>query len=217
MRSSNNTSRFVKAIREAQSYWGAVAGEPFVNRDEFLRLREVCNALESLLGNLRSDRPNGYDQKAYRVALEALVSGELVAVTMEENAVIPSHSWSDNLRQLSRAPEVGLSSEKYSDLGFWCGTIQWEHECKGFVGKLPVVPFHEAELWLQKHSPKMALGRPSKKGSAVQAYQSIYPEGHGALGHNNDQAALAVSEKMGEAVSWRTIHDGLKKNQEETP
>lgn len=129
------------ALDAAKGFWPRESDEPLVSSQVIL-LRELCHALEILLDNLPAPDEQ-YDPLAYRQVLECLSDGDLVAVTLETDTIIPTYAWSF------------VDADQAFDSNFWYGRIIRDCDCHGFIGQLPMVPRDKAVTWLsQVVSPK---------------------------------------------------------------
>lgn len=83
------------ATDEAKAFWPIEEGEPLIPSD-VIQLRELCHALELLLGHPPQDGGNWMGTGAYLFVREALMDGDLIAKSFATDTNIPSYSWSTN-------------------------------------------------------------------------------------------------------------------------
>ena len=198
----NQSKKYAKqylAVQRAKSFYQKVEDEPEIPAGK-VRLRELTHALELLMG-LTLDTRYDYIPEAYQLVLESLRTGQLVAFTASIGETIPRPSWPQDCEEVSAY-----------HMGFWLGIIDFENECAGFKGALPVVLLDDAVKWLKSVTPSAPSGAPKKHDIAARAYRRIYPGGHKKKHPRvtQDSAAKRVSEEIGQTVSWVTISRGLK-------
>ena len=157
--------RIERAIDEAKTAFhlgGALSDEPRTGADRVL-LREVGHALENLYGP---------EIQAVRLISEALTKGELVART-PDGTPIPRFSWPAD------------ASDPDGSWGNWYWSTISRNACDGFDGCLPMLERAAVLAWLETLGQEASSprgGRPSKQADAREAYDRIYPDGHGATG-----------------------------------
>ncbi|WP_299661704.1 hypothetical protein [uncultured Ruegeria sp.] len=197
-------AKVLSAIADARSncIWGLFEDVPKVDDDKFIRLFEMCHAIEALTENLDA-KSSDWVAKSPLMLLNALRDGEIVARAYESNSVIPSAAWPG---------EIETDPEAFDNC-FWYGVIERNDDCFGFVGKLPVVKSRDAEQWLASLLPKGISGAPNKSKAATLEYWSLYEDGHEAEGLQWIQALDAVNEILSQKglpnVSLRTLQTAI--------
>lgn len=199
------------ALRDAQMYWEPIEGEPLFDTDRFVRIREICRALEQIRGEA-SDSHNEIDFKVYHLVWEALRSGNLVARIIETNTVIPQVAWpeilpDDNDPDMTSGEAVWLANLWYSVLPIYDHIDDLLDVPRGglkpFAGLLPLIEFNKAATWLAAQArarssaeSKSTGGAPNKSRAAALEYRKIYPNGHKSVGLHWVQALDAVNENL---------------------
>lgn len=179
-----------RALDSAKAFFDISPGEPLAPRDKVL-IRELIHAQEILLTPDGTDLSSDYLPEVYERTLASLISGRLIAVTLQDDAIIPAQEW--NVYR-----HVG---EDAFHSGFWTGELSFLHHDPPFRDKTPVVDRSAATDWIswQSSCPRKG-GRPRIAGVA-EAYWRIYPDGHKAIGVQWEVARRRVSEEIGEDIS----------------
>ncbi|SDY75583.1 hypothetical protein SAMN05444340_1175 [Citreimonas salinaria] len=144
------------AIDAAKSFFGPIEGEPRVPATAVL-LREVIHALEIMWGYSDQELQYGHDPRGAYAVLHALKNADLVARVYDpghpvaEFPVIPTPSWPHPPDEAPRSFMEPDDADAVSPVSsYWISTIEYDQDCRGYVGHLPVVPREEAEAWLKR-------------------------------------------------------------------
>ncbi len=163
----------IEALRDAQMYWPTEADEPLIDTDKYVRIREVCRALEQLRGKAKG---NDVDFEAYGAVWSALSSGALVARVVETNTVIPQVAWPQILPTAHDDNPEMTPDEAVWRSNLWYSTLP-EYDfvealmatpvggLKPFASKLPLIEFDNAARWL-------ALVTPTGRANAIRSFST---------------------------------------------
>ncbi|WP_171172585.1 hypothetical protein [Ruegeria sp. HKCCA0370] len=156
------TRHAIDALRRAQMYWPTEADEPLVDSEKYVRIREVCRALEQLRGNATGD---DVDFEAYGIVWNALRTGALVARVIETNTLIPQVAWPQILPTAHHDDPETTPGEAVWRSNLWYSTLPkydfvddlLETPVGGlrpFASKLPLIDFSEAVKWVVLSTPR---------------------------------------------------------------
>ena len=198
-----NRSTVEKAILRAKATRSHRNHDHRVSSEQ-VQIVELVEAYVKLTGN-QFDPENNSGLEVEVVVLRALYNQELIAHTLDEDAVIPSSVWEK---------DQPYGEERYH-VTFWLGWLQYLDERSPedpFEGQIPFIPKTEAEDWLLKQiTDGQGSGRPKIHGVS-EAYYEAYPNGHDGHGVGWKEVKTEVQKRIGQPVSRDTIKRRLKKN-----
>lgn len=194
--------RAMQAIRDAQTFWSAEKDEPLIDSDRFVRIREICHALELINGKAVT---GATDFAAYNTVWSALMDGKLIARTYGSNTVIPSLAWPQpkprwemDFKAVSGDPGHDLDASMailkrevrdarvaaVYESNLWYSVIPAgsESQLNVFAGELPVVDFESAANWLAavarsklEAKPKNPFATKAERDAAYNEWLDTFP------------------------------------------
>ncbi len=138
LKSQSHMSVEERYLLEAKAFFDRT-NEPVISNDHVL-IRELCYAVERAFGATKDELAFGEISEVYESVISALIGGQLIAFTHEDEEAIPSVEWEVYARR-------GVSAVGSN---FWTGRIFIHAGSERYEGKLPVLTAADAIEWISQ-------------------------------------------------------------------